>query len=61
MPRDDGCGFDDQENLRPVGPQAMEDGPEESVASVEGRPRMLTSEHGDLLAESKDLQGGIAS
>jgi hypothetical protein len=39
----------------------MEDGPEESVASVEGRPRMLTFEPGDLLAESKDLQGGIAS
>jgi len=42
-------------------PEAMEDGPEESVARVEGRPQMLTFEHGDLLAESKDLQGCIAS
>ena len=46
MPRDDGCGFDDQENIKPVVPEAMEDGPEESVPSVEGRPRMLTFEHG---------------
>jgi hypothetical protein len=28
---------------------------------MQGRPRSFAFEHGDLLAESEDLQGGIAS
>jgi len=35
--------------------------PEESVERVQCRPRPLPLEHGDLLSQGKDLQGGVAS
>jgi hypothetical protein len=42
-------------------PKAAEGGPEEPVAGVEAWPRSLAFKHGNLLTESKDLQGGISS
>ena len=61
MPADDGLRLDNQEDLGPAGPEAAEGGPEEAVARIQGRPRSLAFEHGDLLAQSEDLQRGIAS
>jgi len=61
MPADDGLRFDNEEDIGPAGPKAAEGGPEEAVARIQGRPRSLTFEHGDLLAQSEDLQGCVAS
>ena len=61
MPADHSLGFDNEEDLGPAGPEAAESHPEPPVASVQGRPRSLAFEHGDLLAQSEDLQGGVAS
>jgi len=61
MPADDGLRLDNQEDLGPAGPEAAEGGPEEAVARIQGRPRSLAFEHGDLLAQGEDLQRGIAS
>jgi hypothetical protein len=38
-----------------------EGGPEEAVEASQRRPRPLAFEHGDLLSEREDLQGGIAA
>jgi hypothetical protein len=61
VPSDNGFWFDNQEDIGPAGPEATEGGPKEPVASVEGRPRSLAFEHGDLLAESEDFQRRIGS
>jgi hypothetical protein len=60
MPADHSLGFDNEENIGPAGPEAAQGGPE-AVARIQGRPRSLTFEHGDLLAQTQDLQGCIAS
>ena len=61
MPANDGARFDNQQDIGPAGPDAAEVGPEEAVTSVQGWPRSLAFEHGELLAESEDFQGGIDS
>jgi len=61
MPADHGLGFDDEEDIGLAGPEAAEGGPEEAVAKIQRWPRSLAFEHGDLLAQSEDLQRGIAS
>ena len=38
-----------------------EGGPEEAVEAGQRRPRPLSFEHGDLLSEREDFQGGIAA
>ena len=38
-----------------------EAGPEEAVKASQRRPRAMAFEHGDLLSEREDLQGGIAA
>jgi hypothetical protein len=38
-----------------------EGGPEEAVEASQRRPRPLAFEHGDLLSEREDVQGGIAA
>jgi len=53
--------FDEEEDIGTAGPEAAENGPKESVARVEGRPRALAFEHGDLLAEGKDFRRCIRS
>jgi hypothetical protein len=52
MPADHSLGFDNEEDLGPAGPEAAESHPEQPVPSVQGRPRSLALEHGDLLAQS---------
>jgi hypothetical protein len=61
MPADDGLGFDNEEDIGPAGPEAAESHPKQPVASLQWRPWSLAFEHGDLLAQSEDLQRGIAS
>jgi len=36
-------------------------GPKEAIEAGYRRPRPLAFEHGDLLSEREDLQGGIAA
>jgi hypothetical protein len=38
-----------------------ESGPEESVQGIEFRPWPFSFEHGDLLSEGQNFEGGIAS
>jgi hypothetical protein len=38
-----------------------ERGPEEAVEASQRRPWPLAFEHGDLLSEREDLQGGLAA
>jgi hypothetical protein len=52
MPADHSLGFDNEEDLGPAGPEAAESHPEQPVASVQGRPRSLAFEHGDLLSRT---------
>ena len=61
VPTDDRFWLDYQEDIGPARPKAAQDGPEQPVAGVEGRPRSLAFEHSDLLAESQDFQSGIGS
>ena len=61
MPADDGLGFDNQEDIGPARPEAAESHPKQPVASLQWRPRSMAFEHGDLLAQSEDLQGCVAS
>ncbi|HEY6306450.1 MAG TPA: hypothetical protein VI488_08360, partial [Candidatus Angelobacter sp.] len=61
VPSDDRFWFDNQEDIGPTGPQAAQRGPEQPVAGVQGWSRPPAFEHGDLLAESEDLQGGFRS
>jgi hypothetical protein len=50
-----------RKDLGPAGPEAAKGGPEEAVARIQGRPRTLSFEHGELLAQSEDLDGCVAS
>ena len=61
VPADDGLGLHDDEDVGPAGPEAAEGRPEESVPRIQYRPRPFALEHGDLLSEGEDFQGGIAS
>ena len=61
MPADHSVRFDNEEDIGPAGPEAAEGGPEETVARIQGRPRSLAFEYGELLPQSEDLQGCVAS
>ena len=61
MPADDGLGLHDDQDVGPARPEAAEGGPEEPVEGVQGRPRPLTFEHGDLLSQGEDFEGRVAS
>jgi hypothetical protein len=61
MPANDGIWFDNEKDIGPTGPHAAEGSPKQPVASIQGWPRSLAFEHGELLAESEDFQGGIGS
>jgi hypothetical protein len=61
MPADNGLWFDNEEDIVPAGPEAAEDGPKETVSRIQRRPWPFAFEYGDLLAESEDLQDGVAS
>jgi hypothetical protein len=53
--------FDNHEDIGPAGPKAAERGPEQPVTGVQGWPRSLALEDGDLLAESQNFEGSIGS
>ena len=59
MPADDGFWFDDQQDIGPAGPDAAERGPKQSIARIQGRPRSLALQYGDLLPERQDLKRNI--
>ena len=61
MPADDRLGLDDNEDTGLTAPEAVEGGPEKPVQGVQGRPRPFAFEHGHLLSQGEDFQGGIAS
>jgi len=61
MPANDGIWFDNEKDIGTAGPHAAEGSPKQPVASIQGWPRSLAFEHGELLAESEDFQGGIGS
>ena len=60
VPADHGLGLDDDQDVGPAGPKVAEGGPEESVQGVQYWPRPLAFEHGELLTEGEDFEGGIA-
>jgi hypothetical protein len=61
VPADHGCGFHEDQDVRPAGPTLAECRPEESVQGVQFWPWPFPFEDGDLLAKSENLEGGITS
>ena len=61
VPADHGVGFHGNQDVRPAGPTLAECRPEESVQGIQFWPRPFPFQHGDLLAEGEDFEGGIAS
>lgn len=59
MPANHGFGLDQDEGLGPTGPDVAKGGPKQPIAGVQGWPRSLAFQHGDLLAQSSDFEGGI--
>ena len=59
-PARDGCGLHDNEDVGPAGPKLSQSGPEEPVQPIQAGPRPFTFEHGDLLSEGEDFEGGVA-
>jgi hypothetical protein len=60
QPADHGVGFQEDQDVRPSGPTVAECRPEESVQGVQFWPRPFSFQHGDLLSEGEDFEGGIA-
>jgi hypothetical protein len=61
VPGDYGIGFHDDQDVGPAGPTLAECCPEESVPGVQSGPRPFPFEHGYLLSEGEDFEGGVAS
>ena len=61
MPADDGFGFHDEENFRPAFSDAAQCGPKQQVKGVHLWARPFPLEDGDLLPQSEDRQGEIAT
>jgi hypothetical protein len=59
VPAHDGLRLDDYQDIGPAWPAAAEGGPEESEP-IQNRPRTFALEHGDLLAEGRHLESGVA-
>jgi hypothetical protein len=56
-----GFGFHQDQDVRPAGPTLAECRPEQSVPGVQFWPRPFSFQHGYLLSEGEDFEGGIAS
>jgi hypothetical protein len=56
MPAHDGLGLDEDQDVTPAGPDAAQDGPEEPVETVYGRPWSFPLQDRDLLPEGEDLE-----
>jgi hypothetical protein len=61
VPADHGFGSYEYQDVRPAGPTLAECRPEKAVPGVQFRPRPFPFQHGDLLSEGEDFEGGIAS
>jgi len=61
VPADDGLGLDDDQNVGPPAPKAVEGCREEPVEGVQFGPRSLPFEHGDLLREGEDFEGRVTA
>jgi hypothetical protein len=61
VPADHGVGLHQDQDIRPAGPTLAECRPEESVPGVQFWPRPFPFQHGYLLSEGEDFEGGIAS
>jgi hypothetical protein len=61
VPADDGLGLDDDQDVGPPGPKAVEGCPDEPVEGVQFGPRSLPFEHRDLLPEGEDFEGRVAA
>jgi hypothetical protein len=61
VPADDGLGLHDDEDVGPAGPKAAQKGPEQPVGCTQIGAGTFPFEHGDLLSESEDFEGGIAA
>ena len=61
VPTDDGLGLDDEQDVGPPGPKAVEGCPDEPIEGVEFGPPSLPFEHGDLLPEGEDFEGRVAA
>jgi len=59
MPADDGLGLDHDQRIGPARPKAPQSQPEQAVEVVQAGPWMFALEHGDLLAQGKNLQTKI--
>ncbi len=59
-PADYGIGFHQDQDVRPSGPTLPKYRPEERVPGVQFWPRPFPFQHGDLLSEGEDFEGGIA-
>ena len=59
VPADYRLGLDEDEGLGPAVPDGGQCHPEQAVPPLDMRPRIFTFEHGDLLAESEDLQSEV--
>ena len=60
MPADDGLGLDDDEDIGPAGPAAVQRRPEKAVQGVQFGPRPFPFQYGDLLSEGKDFEGCVS-
>jgi hypothetical protein len=60
LPTQDGVGRHDDQRLPPTGPESGEAGPEQAVSRTEPRPGSRSFVDGDLLAQSKVLEGELA-
>ena len=60
MPADHGIGFDENQNVGPAGPTLAKSRPEQPVQGVQW-PRPFSFQHGYLLSEGEDFEGGIAT
>ena len=61
MPADDGFRFDEDEDVGPAGPDAVQGDPEEPVERVQRRPRPFPLENGELLSQGENFEGGVAA
>ena len=54
-------GLHEDQHVRPSGPTLAECRPEKTVQEVQLWPRPFPFQHGELLSEGEDFEGGIAS
>ena len=59
MPPDHRVRFHNDQNIRPSRPYVPQRGPEEAVEAVQRRSRPFSFEHGDLLSQCENFQGGV--